>query len=315
MELFRDCLDELCRTSGVQYAELARRVGVTKSYIGQLVHGHSKPPPPERCDQIADALELSPADRHRLLDLAVRERARLETRVRLEKLHGDVRALRSAAAESLIGLLAALASRDSLPEPVADLTARDHLLADLLAIANSDEGDAAAELAERLDDVSAERLAALTAALRAAAADTEPTASTPPPRPPIPIIGHVAAGQTDIAFTDAGLPTGAGLPGEEPLPRWPGASDHAYALRISGDSMKPACPPGTIIVVEPDRSPLNGELAICQTTEDKSYFKIVHLEAGGAVRLVSTNTAVAPDIVLKRSQVRRLQKVIATIHP
>ena len=70
MQTFRDYLDVLCRARNVQYSELARRIGVTKSYIGQLVHGHSKPAPRRRVEQIADALGLGPAERTRLIDLA-----------------------------------------------------------------------------------------------------------------------------------------------------------------------------------------------------------------------------------------------------
>jgi phage repressor protein C with HTH and peptisase S24 domain len=234
MDIFRDFLDLCCRRHGVSYAELARRIGVTKSYIGQLVHGHSKPPPAARCRQIAEVLELADAEREQLLDLAVRERARTEAREKIAALDATVASLRSAA---------------------------------------------------------------------------------PEPRLPIPVIGYVAAGETDIAFTDAGLPVGAGLPGEDPIPRWPGVGERAYALRISGESMLPLCPPGSTIVVDPDHTPRSGEPGICQTTEGKTYFKIVYFEPAGRIRLVSTNQAVAPDILLQRTDVRRLQKVIATIYP
>jgi len=246
METFRDYLDVLCRARGVLYAELARRVGVTKGYIGQLIHGHSKPPPRARVEQLADALELTPEERHRLVDIAVRERARPET---LEKIN--------------------------------------QLDAALAALSEGRKGEAAAP-------GSAPRV---------------------PTSPPIPIIGYVAAGETNIAFTDAGLPVGASLPGEEPIPRWPGVGPHAYALRVSGESMRPLCPPGTTIVVDPDRAPRGGEPAICQTTDGRGYFKIVRFESGGQVRLVSTNPDVPNDIVLRRADVRRLQKVIATLYP
>ena len=322
MELFRDYLDRLCRARGVLYAELAREIGVTKSYIGQLVHGHSKPPPRERCEQIADVLELSPAERRRLTDLAVRERARNESRVKIEELGGAVDALRSATGELLAALVTSLAAGDEpLPGAVADLVNSHELLADLYAIATSDNEDVPKALAQRLDDVTPERLAAeleaLAAGLQAAPESLEApegAAAGARPRPPIPLIGHVAAGETEIAFTDAGLPAGASLPGEDPIPRWVGVGDHAYALRITGESMMPLCPPGATIVVDPERTPREGEPAICQTTEGKSYFKLVHFEAMGSVRLASTNETVAPDIVLQRPQVRRLQKVVAVIY-
>jgi len=321
METFRDCLDALCRAQGVAYSELARRIGVTKSYIGQLVHGHSKPAPRRRVEQIADALGLEAPERDRLVDLAVRERARSETRSKIEELDSAVSALRSTTKDTLVGMLNSLASEaEPLPESLTRAIAQDDLLSDIHATLTSCEGSPLAAIEARLKGVPATRLAAALNALMAAGgpSTTKPieAPAAPAHRPPdIPVIGCVAAGETDIAFTDAGLPAGAGLPGEEPIPRWPGAGQHAYALRISGESMMPLCPPGTTIVIDPDRTPRGGEPAICQTTEGKSYFKIVHFETSGRIRLVSTNQDVAADIVLQRSQVRRLQKVIATIYP
>ena len=322
MELFRDYLDTLCRSRRVLYAELARQIGVTKSYIGQLVHGHSKPPPRARCEQIADVLELGPAQRRRLLDLAIRERARNETRVHLEELSGAIEALRSSTGRLLTALVRSLAAgEEALPEPVADLVSSNEVLADLYAAVTSDNPEAAEAAAGRLANLSPERLSveleALAAALQTAPGRLEPgegVEGMAARRPPIPVIGHVAAGETNIAFTDAGLTEGASLPGEDPIPRWAGVGDQAYALRISGESMLPLCPPGTTIVVDPERTPREGEAAICQTNDDKSYFKIVHFESAGGIRLASTNQAVAPDIVLQRSQVRRLQKVVAAIY-
>lgn len=321
MEMFRDCLDALCRTRGVAYSELARRIGVTKSYIGQLVHGHSKPAPRRRVEQIAEALGLEPAERDRLVDLAVRERARSETRSKIEELDVTVNTLRSTTAETLVGVLGSLAAEaEPLPEAVARTIAQDDLLSDLHAMFTSGgEANHQAAIEARLEGVPAARLAAalntLMAVVGPSAARSAEAPAAPAVRPPdIPLIGYVAAGETDIAFTDAGLPAGAGLPGEEPIPRWPGAGQHAYALRITGESMMPLCPPGTTIVIDPDRTPRGGEPAICQTTEGKSYFKIVHFETSGRIRLVSTNQGVAGDIILQRSQVRRLQKVVATIY-
>jgi len=315
VETFRDYLDVLCRARNVQYSELARRIGVTKSYIGQLVHGHSKPAPQRRVEQIADALGLAPAERQRLVDLAVRERARSETRSKIEELDGAVNTLRTTTAELLVGTLASFTLEGApLPEAVAALLEQDELLRGIHERLASD--DSGAEVARFLAGVPPARLAAALNALVAAAG--RPRGAQPAPerrQPDIPVIGYVAAGETDIAFTDAGLPAGAGLPGEDPIPRWPGAGAHAYALRISGQSMMPLCPPGTTIVVDPDRTPRNGEPAICQTTEGKSYFKLVHFETSGRVRLASTNAEAAPDIVLQRNQVRRLQKVVATIYP
>jgi transcriptional regulator with XRE-family HTH domain len=315
MENFRDYLDSLCHAYGIRYAELGRRVGLTKSYIGQIIHGHSKPPPPERCGQLADALGASPTENRRLTELAVRERARTETRTRIEALEGEVRDSRGALEEMLLGLLQTLAAvGETVPPAATELLERDELLADLFRLATSGSHDPRSQFVKRLADVSPERLVAEVSALTVAVGAVRGEGAGVA-RLPVPVIGYVAAGETNVAFTDAGLPAGVGLPGEDPVPRWQGLGEHAYALRIKGESMMPLCPPGSVIIVDPERTPRDGDPGICQTTEDKTYFKIIHLEPRGGVRLVSTNPAAAPDLSFARSQVRRLQKVIATIYP
>ena len=274
METFRDYLDSLCVASGVQYAELARRVGVTKSYIGQLVHGHSKPPPPERCRQLAEALDLLPAQRRRLLDLALRERARGEARSRIEELESSLTALRSTATDVLIGLVREVASSgEPTPEALADGMEDDEVLADLWRAATSGRAEPPSQLTERLSQAPPERLAA-TLAFVAAAVEGEgrtlAAAGAVRPARDVPLIGYVAAGETDIAFTDAGLAAGASLPGEEPVPRWHGLGQHTYALRIRGESMLPLCPPGTTIVIDPDRTPGNGEPGTRRTSSSST---------------------------------------------
>jgi len=126
METFRELLDLFCRSRGVLYAELARRVGVTKSYIGQLVHGQTKPPPVPRCRQLAEALELGEEDARRLVELAVRERARPEARQKIEELDAAAERLRAAVA-ALVGavLERSHALADPLPEPLLGELFRD----------------------------------------------------------------------------------------------------------------------------------------------------------------------------------------------
>ena len=163
---FRDVLDRLCRQHGVQYAELARRVGVTKSYIGQLVHGHSKPPPAQRCAQLAEALELGREERERLLDLAVRERARSEALGKIEELDDGLAALHAAASALLVGCVGALPWGDGGPEPPG----HDPLLADVRAVVLSGRPGARAAALARLAEASAGELAGAVTALATALA-------------------------------------------------------------------------------------------------------------------------------------------------
>lgn len=69
-----------------------------------------------------------------------------------------------------------------------------------------------------------------------------------------------------------------------PIPRVVGP--HAYALRIEGDSMVSpntmtrSYPPSTIIYVDPDRSPVNGDKVIAKTIDGSVTFKQYRTDGG-----------------------------------
>ena len=48
---------------------------------------------------------------------------------------------------------------------------------------------------------------------------------------------------------------------------------HTYALRVSGDSMTPDFPEGSILVVEPEIDPLPGDYVIAKNGDDEATFK------------------------------------------
>ncbi|MEJ2435209.1 MAG: S24 family peptidase, partial [Pseudolabrys sp.] len=73
------------------------------------------------------------------------------------------------------------------------------------------------------------------------------TESGKAPLTSVPLIGFAEAGHGGF-FDDGGFPVGKGWEEIE----FPGVSDeHAYALEISGDSIKPAYRKGDVIVVSP----------------------------------------------------------------
>ena len=39
-------------------AQVCAKAGIAPGDIGQIIHGHSKPPPPDRCEQLAEALDF-----------------------------------------------------------------------------------------------------------------------------------------------------------------------------------------------------------------------------------------------------------------
>jgi transcriptional regulator with XRE-family HTH domain len=67
---FADRLRAGLAASGMNQAELARRGGVTRAYVGRLLAGSQAAPTPEVVAALADALEMGPAERSRLFAAA-----------------------------------------------------------------------------------------------------------------------------------------------------------------------------------------------------------------------------------------------------
>ncbi len=122
----------------------------------------------------------------------------------------------------------------------------------------------------------------------------------PPPRArAIPHIGLAQAGKGGF-FDDAGFPVGGGW--DEIL--FPEVEDeHAYALEISGDSMRPVYRPGDIVVVSPAASLRKGDRVIVKTREGEVLAKELVRRTTRAVELRSLNpeyedrTLAAADVV------------------
>lgn len=105
---------------------------------------------------------------------------------------------------------------------------------------------------------------------------------------PIPLVGYVSAGETDVAYGDAGYPTGHGI-GE--IGRPPGLDDpHAYAVIIRGDSMCPAYPEGTIAFIDTTQKPKVKDIVICrERITGKVYIKELKRQDDNSVVLASFN--------------------------
>ena len=85
----------------------------------------------------------------------------------------------------------------------------------------------------------------------------------------VPLIGFAEAGAGGY-FDDGGFPVGKGW--EEIA--FPSVNDeHAYALEISGDSMKPAYRNGDVIVVSPAASVRKGDRVVVKTKDGEVMVK------------------------------------------
>jgi phage repressor protein C with HTH and peptisase S24 domain len=115
----------------------------------------------------------------------------------------------------------------------------------------------------------------------------------------VPVIGFAEAGAGGY-FDDGGFPVGKGW--DEIA--FPSVNDeHAYALEISGDSMKPAYRNGDIIVVSPAAPVRKGDRVVVKTRDGEVMVKELRRKTTKQVELKSLNaehrdrTLSTPDIV------------------
>src|SRR3954469_19490770 len=102
----------------------------------------------------------------------------------------------------------------------------------------------------------------------------------------VPLLGFAQAGAGGY-FDDGGFPAGKGWD-EVGLPSV--KDEHAYALEISGDSMKPAFRDGDIIVVSPGAQIRKGDRVVVKTTEGEVMVKELKRRTTKLLELSSLNT-------------------------
>jgi phage repressor protein C with HTH and peptisase S24 domain len=102
---------------------------------------------------------------------------------------------------------------------------------------------------------------------------------------PVPLIGFAEAGDGGY-FDDGGFPVGKGW--EEIA--FPSVKDeHAYALEISGDSMKPAYRDGDVIVVSPAAPIRRGDRVVVKTKDGEVMVKELRRKTSKSIELKSLN--------------------------
>jgi phage repressor protein C with HTH and peptisase S24 domain len=102
----------------------------------------------------------------------------------------------------------------------------------------------------------------------------------------VPVIGFAEAG-TGGYFDDGGFPVGKGWEEID----FPSVNDeHAYALEISGDSMKPAYRKGDVIIVSPGTPVRKGDRVVVKTKDGEVMVKELRRKTAKEVELKSLNT-------------------------
>jgi phage repressor protein C with HTH and peptisase S24 domain len=103
----------------------------------------------------------------------------------------------------------------------------------------------------------------------------------------VPLLGLAQAGSGGF-FDDTGHPAGKGWD-EIALPS--AHDDHAYALEISGDQMKPAYRDGDVIVVSPGTPIRRGDRVVVKTTGGEVMVKELKRRTTKTLELQSLNPA------------------------
>jgi SOS-response transcriptional repressor LexA len=118
----------------------------------------------------------------------------------------------------------------------------------------------------------------------------------------IPVYSFVQAGQ---AVDYEALPESW-----EDTIEYDGNDKSAFALRVSGDSMMPNFPPGTIITISPQYPPHNGNLVVAKIRGEGVLFKLFHHNGAGTQITLTSYNAHYPAIVIEREKLHWLWRVV-----
>lgn len=121
----------------------------------------------------------------------------------------------------------------------------------------------------------------------------------------VPLLGFAQAGSGGF-FDDGGFPAGKGWD-EVGLPSV--NDEHAYALEISGDSMKPAYRDGDVIVVSPGTPIRRGDRVVVKTKDGEVMVKELKRRTQKVLELLSLNPN-HPDRTLAASEVEWIARIV-----
>jgi phage repressor protein C with HTH and peptisase S24 domain len=121
----------------------------------------------------------------------------------------------------------------------------------------------------------------------------------------VPLLGMAQAGSGGF-FDDGGFPVGEGWD-EIGLPSI--NDEHAYALEISGDSMRPAYRAGDIIVVSPGTPIRRGDRVVVKTRDGEVLVKELKRRTSKILELASLNPS-HPDRTFAPSDVEWIARIV-----
>jgi phage repressor protein C with HTH and peptisase S24 domain len=121
----------------------------------------------------------------------------------------------------------------------------------------------------------------------------------------VPLLGFAQAG-AGHHFDDDGFPVGKGWD-EMALPSVD--DDHAYALEISGDQMRPAYRDGDVIVVSPATAIRRGDRVVVKTTGGEVMVRELKRRTAKTLELQSLNPS-QPDRTLAAGEVAWIARIV-----
>lgn len=121
----------------------------------------------------------------------------------------------------------------------------------------------------------------------------------------VPLLGFAEAGAGGY-FDDGGFPVGKGWD-EVGLPNV--NDEHAYALEISGDSMKPAYRDGDVIIVSPGTPIRRGDRVVVRTRDGEVMVKELKRRTAKTLELQSLNPS-HPDRTLTAGDVEWIARIV-----
>ena len=123
--------------------------------------------------------------------------------------------------------------------------------------------------------------------------------------PGVPLIGFAQAGSGGY-FDEGGFPAG----GAWDEAAFPAVNDeHAYALEISGESMRPAYRDGDIIIVSPAAPIRRGDRVVVKTREGEVMVKELKRKTAKTIELQSLN-AEHPDRTFAATDVAWIARIV-----
>ena len=121
----------------------------------------------------------------------------------------------------------------------------------------------------------------------------------------VPLLGFAQAGNGGH-FDDSGIPSGKGWD----VVALPSASDeHAYALEISGDQMKPAYRDGDVILVSPGTPIRRGDRVVVKTRDGEVMAKELKRRTAKTLELQSLNPGHV-DRTLAAADVEWIERIV-----